>query len=255
MIMRLSALGILAGIGLGIAAHGAGAAADLTAATPLYKAPAPIAPVAPWTGCYAGTNLGYGWAAEKWSTGVEFASHTGHGLIGGIETGCDYQFGAWVIGIQGMFDGSDFEGSSNRVIGAIEPGINDQSRVQWLASVTGRIGYAVLPDTLVYLKAGVAWAHDKYVECCLTISEPSENGIANETRAGWTVGLGLEYLVRPDWSLFIEYDYVGLGTRSVTFSPIGLATGGPFDYSIRQNVQTILFGATYRFTVLLPARY
>jgi outer membrane immunogenic protein len=226
--MRLTALSILAGIGLGIAAHGAGVAA----------------------------NFGYGWASEEWRTaGVEFASHNPDGLIGGIELGCDYQIDAWVIGIQGMFDGSDFEGSGHRVVGALEPDISDQSRVQWLATVTGRIGYAVRPDTLVYMKLGVAWAHDKYVECCLSTAEPSQDGTANDTRTGWTVGIGLDYLIRPDWSLFIEYAYVGLGTRSVTFTPIGLATGGPFAYDIRQNVQTILFGATYHFTVFLPARY
>jgi outer membrane immunogenic protein len=256
MIMRLTALSILTGIGLSLAANGAGVAADLMVEPPLYKAEPPLAPNTPWTGCYGGANFGYGWASNQWSAaGVEFASHTGNGLIGGIELGCDYQTGPWVMGIQGLFDGSDFEGSSHRIIGALEPDLNDQSRVQWLATVTGRIGYVVLPNMLAYMRAGMAWTHDQYVECCLSTSEPSENGRANETRTGWTVGIGLDYLVRPDWSLFVEYDFVGLGTRSLTFSPIGLATGGPFAYDIRQNVQTVLFGAAYRFTVVLPARY
>ena len=50
----------------------------------------------------------------------------------------------------------------------------------------------------------------------------------------------------PSWSVFLEYDFLGFGTRSVTFAPTGPTTG-PFAYDIRQNVQTVLVGLNYRF--------
>jgi hypothetical protein len=45
---------------------------------------------------------------------------------------------------------------------------------------------------------------------------------------------------------FVEYDFLGFGTRSVTFTPTRPTTG-PFTYDIKQNVQTVLVGINYRF--------
>jgi outer membrane immunogenic protein len=222
-------------------------AADMPMKAPVYKV-AP-APTVSWTGCYVGGNLGYGWAPTTWNdAGVEFASHTADGVVGGGQIGCDYQKGQWVFGIQGMFDGTGMEGYSHKVIGAGGPDIFDHTRVSWIATLTGRIGYAVQPITLLYVKGGAAWVRDKHDECCLPAPAPTDDGFANVTRTGWTVGIGLEHMFQPNWSVFLEYDYVGLGTHAVTFTPSGLTTGGPFVYDIRQNVQTVLVGLNYRFT-------
>jgi outer membrane immunogenic protein len=222
-------------------------AADMAVKAPVYKAPPAVA-IAPWTGCYVGGNLGYGWAPKEWSSaGVEFASHTADGVAGGGQIGCDYQTGAWVFGIQGMFDGSGMKGESHKVVGALGPNIFDQSQVTWFSTLTGLIGYAIQPTLLLYVKGGVAWVRDNYQECCLTTPQPTDDGIASQTRSGGTIGVGLEYMFLPNWSAFAEYNYIGLGTRAVTFTPTGLTTGGPFVYDIRQNVQSVLAGVNYHF--------
>lgn len=57
-------------------------AADMPVKAPIHRA-APAA-VANWTGCYVGGNVGYGWVPTTWSdNGVEFASHTADGVVGG----------------------------------------------------------------------------------------------------------------------------------------------------------------------------
>jgi outer membrane immunogenic protein len=243
---------ILLSVAALVATCGGAMAADL-AARPYTKAPAMIAPVYSWTGCYIGGNVGYGWSQTKWETNaLEFTSHHVDGVAGGGQIGCDYQSGPWVFGIQGMFDAADMKGSGvNRFL---DPGgrVIDASKFSWLATLTGRLGYTVQPTTLLYVKGGAAWARANFKECC----EPTvfladtigflADGIADRTRSGWTVGAGLEHMFAPNWSAFIEYDYIGLGRQTVTFSPIN-GSPGPFNYRIDQNIHTVLAGINYRF--------
>jgi outer membrane immunogenic protein len=225
---------------------GAASAADLAVKAMPYAAPAPAFS---WTGCYLGGNVGYGWAPTKWNgNGIEFDSQTADGVVGGGQIGCDYQTGQWVFGIQAMFDGSDMKGDSHRFVEALGPNVFDQTRVSSFATLTGRIGYTLQPITLLYVKGGAAWVRDKHDECCLPPTPPTllDDGFANVTRVGWTVGIGLEHMFQPNWSVFFEYDFIGLGTNAVNFSPTGPTTS-PFVYNINQDVHTILVGINYRF--------
>ena len=211
---------------------------------------APVTFVESWTGCYLGGNVGYGWSPTKWSdpaSGIEFASHTADGAVGGGQIGCDYQLDPqWVVGIRGMWDAAGLKGSSAN---ALNPALTDTSKVTWIATLTGRVGYVVEPRTMLYVQAGAAWAHAKYTECCTPPTPPPPpipDGFANVTRSGWTVGGGLEHKFTPHLSAFIEYDYIGLGGDDVTFTPTPPTTT-PFVYHIEQNIHLILVGLNYRF--------
>ena len=48
---------------------------------------------------------------------------------------------------------------------------------------------------------------------------------ASETRLGWTIGAGLEWAYIPNWSLKLEYGYLDLGSRSVSFSFLRRSNG------------------------------
>ena len=84
------------------------------------KAPPPVmvAPVATWTGCYIGGNVG--WARVQ--TKVEFNdvrdfSRSADGFAAGGQIGCDYQFASnWVVGAQLMVDWTDVEASRASVL-------------------------------------------------------------------------------------------------------------------------------------------
>lgn len=226
------------------------AAADLPGKAPIYKAPP--ATVATWTGCYFGGNVGYGWSPTKWRDPVfgtfvpgELASHTADGVVGGGQIGCDYQTGQWVFGIQGMFDASAMKGQSLNTLSLSEGNnVTDATKVPWIATLTGRIGYTLQPITLIYVKGGFAWARAEYNECC-TPPDTVADGFAKATRTGWTVGAGLEHVFRPNWSAFFEYDFVGLGTDRIAFTPISPFSA--FSYNIKQDVHLVLVGVNYRF--------
>jgi outer membrane immunogenic protein len=86
-------------------------AADLS--RPAYAPPPP--PVYSWTGIYWGGNVGYSWGQSKndrslVNLGVTVSeSQDVDGVIGGVQTGYNYQFGAWVLGLE-----TDIQASGQR---------------------------------------------------------------------------------------------------------------------------------------------
>ena len=204
---------------------GSAIAADLGARGPVpYQPPPPPVPIFSWNGCYIGGNIGGGWASKSSNDvagavtgviGADLGSHTASGFIGGGQVGCDYQAGIWVVGVQGMFDGSGMQGSNTDATGVFV--VN--SSMPWLATVTGRVGVTAAPTVLVYAKGGGAWVRDNYT---LTSVAPGGTAFANAnpTASGWTVGGGVEWSFAGNWSAFAEYNYLDFGTPGVTFTPI-----------------------------------
>jgi opacity protein-like surface antigen len=64
--------------------------------------------------------------------------------------------------------------------------------------------------------------------------------ILKDWRPGWTAGAGIEWALWNSWSIRLEYDYYGFGTRGVTFIDNVSATVGPLD--IKQNIQVVKLG-------------
>jgi outer membrane immunogenic protein len=246
---------------------GAASAADLP--RPYTKAPAMAPMVSTWTGCYVGGNIGAGWQRTT-TTDVnpsnagsfsDAGTDTGSGIVGGGQVGCDYQFASnWVVGVQGMFDGADVKGSHFAPFAYA--GDNTErfaARTDWFGTLTARIGYAVTPQALLYLKGGVAWVHTNYsdADASGTIFVPY-TGVVSSTRIGWTIGGGGEYRLNQNWSLFAEYDYIGLGSKTLGYTYTCGAVCGfndPYFYSEKQNLQTVLVGLNYRFGGPIVAKY
>jgi outer membrane immunogenic protein len=214
---------------------GAAQAADLPMVT---KAPARIV-AQTWTGCYVGVHAGYGWGRKKWSDAVvgEFDSHSTDGALVGGQIGCDYQTGAWVTGLEAQGAWADIKGDG---INAANVAQTDSERIDVLASITARLGYAMGPH-LLYVKGGVAYAHDRYDFSTLGLVTAS----GDQDRVGWTVGAGWEYMFAPGWSTKIEYMYYDLGSRDVTLLTIA---GVPLINEVDQHVHTVKVGLNYRFT-------
>jgi outer membrane immunogenic protein len=220
---------LLAGAAIFALCSASAMAADVPVKMP-YKA-APAAPVFNWSGFYVGGNVGYGWASKDWNTGP--ISMDPKGVVGGGQIGVNWQSGVWVFGIEGAGDWADLRNTTS----CPNPAFNCRSKVDGLASVTGRIGYA-WNTALLYVKGGGGWSFDKYdVHLAAT---GAFTAAGSETRGGWTVGVGYEYAFSPNWSARIEYDYYGFGSRTLTFTDASLVR-------IRENVQTVTVGLNYKF--------
>lgn len=81
---------------------------------------------------------------------AEAPDQTVDGIVGGGQVGCDLQFDPFVVGIQGMFDGTGMKGTGDPYTG----GKDLRIRVPWLATLTGRVGVAVQNNLLLYVKGG-----------------------------------------------------------------------------------------------------
>jgi len=207
----------------------------------------PAAPAVSWTGCYIGGHIGGGAASKDWQNPSLFPDEPGDhgqadfdGFIGGGQIGCDFHFTpTWLtVGIQGMFDGAELRGD---VIDT-QNGFDLTTRVHWFGTLTGRLGFTVQPNWLLYVKGGATWIRDHH----LTFDV---NGLpfdaADVTRTGWTVDGGAEWMFLPNWSLFVEYDFLDFGTKSIPFT---FVTGGFSEtWDIKQQVQVIMAGINFRF--------
>ena len=234
---------------------GASMAADLPART---YAKAPVAPVMTynWTGCYIGGNVGGGWA----KTGQvdvnnvngtapranDYGSSEGRAFIGGVQTGCDYQFAErWVVGVQGMFDFGNIDSSH---LLPFNTTFYSQNRTKDVFTATARVGYLFAPQVLGYVKGGGAWAridHNIFgIRVAGNFLAESATGV---DRQGWTIGGGLQWMFSPGWSVFGEYNYMDFGRRDIAFV-LGPTTGGTADLvRTRLEVQQALVGVNYKF--------
>jgi outer membrane immunogenic protein len=236
-----------------------GSCASLAADLPRAYTKAPPVDQAPpsWSGCYLGGNVGAGWdkthsdgtgfASEVFVPPFNYGSSSGSAVIGGGQIGCDYQFASnWIIGIQVKADFGKIT-SSNAV--APFPGITASYQLKNTEEVTARLGYAVAPAVLAYVKGGVAWANAGASALALPVL--AEN--ASFTRTGYTVGGGLEWKFAPGWSVFGEYNYLDFGTKSTNLYATGLipafGTAGALadTISLRLRSQEALVGVNYRF--------
>ena len=204
---------LLASVGLAVIGIASASAADLPRQMPA-KAPIYVAPAAyNWTGPYIGINGGYGWGG----------SDVNGGLVGGT-LGYNFQSGPLVYGLEGDLDWTNIKGSNT--CGAT----TCETRNDWLATVRGRLGYAMgtTGSIMPYVTGGVAFGNIE--------NSVAGVGSASDNKAGWALGGGLEAAIAGPWTAKVEYLYVDLGN--------GPTVGGNTS-SFHSNI--IRAGLNYRF--------
>lgn len=207
--------------------------------------PVPMAPAAPvayapqiynWSGIYVGGHIGGAYSASSWSDPFGAASNddfNSWGFLGGAQVGANAQFNRLVLGLEGDFSWTSIKNSGTDSIGEA---LN--TNVQWTSTVTGRVG-AAFDRLLVYGKGGLALAQDQSSLTDLAGNTATDSFL----RTGWTVGAGLEYALDDNWSAKIEYDYLGFGPQSMTFTtPIESVSS-----NASLNVQEVKAGLNFRF--------
>ena len=117
------------------------------------------------------------------------------------------------------------------------------SRTRWFDTLTARVGFLV-PQTnvLLYAQGGAAWPNTN-----ITFLDGSyaQLGEASNDGTGWTVGAGVEWMFAPQWSVFAEYNFMGFGTQSTTFTGCGGTC--VVSANTKADVQNVLAGVNYKF--------
>ncbi len=231
------------------------------------------APVWTWTGFYIGAHVGAGWGTtESTLTGATFApppttfafnfpfsQNSRSGFLGGVQAGYNWQSGWAVFGVQGDFAGADIKGSTPCIIL-----LQCTSKSDWLATASGRLGAVVLDRGLVYVKGGAAWLHTNHSVDFLPIAAAQVPGInitsKDSTTWGWLLGMGTEWQITPNWSAFVEYNYIEFDKKNEAF-PIAPALLAPASLTVNADIKNKLsiakVGVNYKFDWGTPvvARY
>jgi outer membrane immunogenic protein len=209
------------------------------------KAPPPLPPPPSWTGFYIGANGGWGWAnsttlATTFQSGLapnpiipnqNFGQSLSGPVFGG-HLGYNWQITNWLIGIEGDFDGTGINNSTTRIAadplggagGFATDGFMQQTQIQWLASIRGRLGWVVGPN-LFYITGGGAWeqVHSTVLlstDTLANVFSTSATTSFNTTKSGWVAGLGYERMIANDWIVRAEYLHYGFNGSSTTPLPI-----------------------------------
>jgi outer membrane immunogenic protein len=214
----------------------------LAADMPVKAVPAPVLS---WTGCYIGGNVGWLGGDKKFyspsdfygvGANVAFSSPSVSGAAYGGQIGCDYQVDPkWVVGIRAMLDGTNASGSDPSPVVLTDIW---RAKISSFGTVVGKIGYLVSPNFEIYGLGGLAFIRDHYSQTDPT--GPFGVVSASQSRTGYDVGVGGSYMFARNWDLWVEYDHMGFGTKTVDFTGYG-------DVRIKQNMNKVLVGIDYRF--------
>ena len=202
------------------------------------------------------------------------------GLLAGGTGGCQYQWGAWVFGIEADGGPIDKQGQANDQA-PFNPQFVNQTNERSLTTLRGRLGYAV-DKWMFYATGGVAWARVEATAwdgCSVTASGvggavvspgcgasivgpfpaaavATAAGVPSihdkQTMVGYAVGAGAEYALGYGWSIKSEYiyinfkskDFFGQGTGAI--SCCGIPTFvSPTKVSLYDH--TFKWGLNYKF--------
>jgi len=221
--MRRYYWAVIASMGL---SHAAAAADMPVKAPPLPPPPA----VYDWSGFYIGGNLGGVWSNQSFQfvdtvppgltpipAGFVEGGDIGSGAIGGGQIGANLQRQRWVVGVE--FEGDWTHLSTQHLTPTFQNLLS--TNVNSIALLTGRVGYA-WDNLLLYGKGGGAWINEQYARGFGVpfAGFPAGTNFAQSqgTVSGWTLGVGLEYALSPNWSIGVEYDYLQFGTHTFFYS-------------------------------------
>jgi outer membrane immunogenic protein len=227
----------------------AGQAADLPVRAPAVPM---LPPPFSWTGFYLGGNIGGAWAHRNVTDnlfGLNFSQTSDGVFIGGGQVGFNYQMGGFLLGVEADFDwaGNNNNNSNNGVavpgvVGLIRVSANDK----WISTVAARFGM-VFGQSLLYGKAGGGWVGaDNFTITNLTTGA-SITGGNSRSNSGFLLGAGYEYAFTNNWTAKIEYDYLGLGSRSFVVPAGAPFLVGDVFTNRNRNIQTVKVGFNYLF--------
>jgi outer membrane immunogenic protein len=212
-----------------------------------------MAPVFSWTGFYLGGQIGYGWLNGS-STFTPGAAPTlavrSSGVFGGVHVGYNYQINNFVLGAEADIEYSGIRGTQASLAGATSGGIFDS---RWQGSLRARLGVAA-DRALFYVTGGVAFADFRLAGGPAPAAAIGPLQGYTTTRAGWTLGAGVEYAFTPNWTARVEYRYANYGSVSADLGP--LYPGVVQRTSL--HTHTVRLGVSYLFSTgpsAVVARY
>lgn len=205
-------------------------AADLS--TPYQPSAAVYSPASAfnWSGFYVGANAGYGWAEMSDNLGGPVQRLQGAlGALGGVQVGYNYDFGGFVLGVEG-----DLQVSGMKYTETLA-GVTGTFSVDQFGTLRARAGLAA-DRFLPYVTGGLAVANGH-----ININGAGANYDESKVSVGWTVGAGVEFAATDNITLKAEYLYADFGKANYT-GPVGAI---PAEVSTKASI--VRTGVNFKF--------
>ena len=238
------------------------ATTTLASAADMAVKAAPIVPpvVWSWTGFYIGAHVGAGWGTTESTLtsftigppvnlvtplNFPFSQNDRSGFLGGGQIGYNWQSGWAVFGVQADIAGTDIKGTTPCVVI-----LSCTTETNWLATVSGRLGAVVLDRGLIYVKGGGAWMNSDH-----TVRTPGFGAVAptnltsvSSDAFGWLLGFGTEWMITPNWTAFVEYNYIEFDTKNERFPlNVGVAVPVSVNADLTNKLSIAKVGVNYKF--------
>lgn len=164
------------------------------------------------SGFYVGALVGY--ATGEYSSDMsEQVDHEPTGGILGFQTGWSLASGPMVFGIDADISRTNIEGEDSITVSGYRSDVSHD--INYLGTVRGRVGFIAGP-VLIYGTAGLAMAD---LDNKMVVSYNGQLVGSDEQdswHTGWTVGLGVEVPITPNFAIGAEYLYIDMGREEVT---------------------------------------
>lgn len=235
----------------------------------------------PWDGYYIGAFAGGAWGQADFNTDAGATTPTSYfssdaniasvardssgkansrSFTGGIQLGATRRFDRFVAGADVDFSALDLSGGRGaaNIAYPSDPGWNYNVRTSystdWLFTARGRVGWLASENLMFFATGGLAISDVKvWNSFSDTGPQIGRGGSSNrETKAGYTIGGGLELALGKSWSVKGEYLYVDLGhataasTVDCTVIPACSIISSPFKTSVDVTANIARVGINYR---------
>jgi outer membrane immunogenic protein len=177
--------------------------------------------------------------------------------LAGAHAGYNWQQGAMVFGFETDLQGTHLNSSMNGGLThnplIVPPPAGDfaatVASIDWYGTFRGRLGVTT-GQWLFYGTAGGAYGTVDLSSIFSTLGVQTFSQ-TSEPRFGWVAGVGFEYLLQPNVTFSLGYQYVDFGRISVSSSTIGFGGGGIVTLgqaaTVRAQFQTVMAGLSFRF--------
>jgi opacity protein-like surface antigen len=225
-----------------------------------FGLPAPLPQVMParatgydWTGFYVGAQAGYGFGrTDSSDIFLGDRSYVTDGWFAGGQIGANVQAGVVMAGIEADWIGANVRGGETALL--FSSRYDYGSRLNWLATVTGRVGVAPWSGAVLYAKAGGALAefeHARNETAAGLFGLFTSNASGAQLFPGYVVGAGLEHMLFGNWSARVEYNYVSFIKRDQILEGTSSGVGGTSAVAefmtFKPSLQLVKLGINYRF--------
>jgi outer membrane immunogenic protein len=192
-----------------------------------------------WEGGYVGLHAG--WADGDRDTKYTVVGTTAKdgygqsGALGGLQLGYNFELNPkWILGVKADWSWSDIDGSSNFPFGGST--YKGSGNYDWLASTTVRLGYLVNNKFMLFADGGMAFGGFEF--------SGSSGYNFNESRSGWTLGIGGEYRFTPRASMSLQYNYYDFGSKSQNGTAFAFI---PMSSKADADLNVFKLGFNYKF--------